>query len=721
LNLVLLYSMLQGVDFNTTPDGTLSIKNNLISAENLGELFLVAHSADKPDILIPIKIRLMRQEGEGLTFIADSQILSIEGRILPLRGSPHFQFRLNLTNRAVPGAYCFSVYFRTKTRGKPRFLIPGLFYKHNRLPGCKRVYPGLALDNSEIRDSFYSNHWSFRSDRAAEPAIFGWTEQLSFVLSTQTAFEKGQSGLHFSTEKDNVSIGLHFPYREEPVKYSFCHESGNAPEYTFFYLNRGESFNLNFNFGVNPHDLHFYTTFLRLLNEKKREIPTNPWMEADEACQILAEGLYKWHYDEKEAVLWETCAFDKYFGKREGYVDRFNMHLAWKSGAPTAMSLLWYGRTAENNKFIQAGTRVLDKVASGIAPLGTFYSCWMAGKGWTSGWSHEDNLIQARTAAETTLFLLRAYRMELKYGHIHPNWINAIRKSLEFAVSIQRSDGNFGSYYDLERGNVTEWDGAAGIFWIAPLIGASVCLNRNEYRKAAIKAGDYYARFLQDEFLYGAPEDTHLTPTSEDGYNALISYLLLTETTHDDAWLKLAKHAADWLLTFRFTYNTPLPSHSILNAYNFHTKGGDVCSPVNQCLHSYGLICHPELMRLGKYLEDNYYINRAIDHLEFAHQFIARDDGDFGARKGMVPEQFYHTDWWQPKGHLLALSHAWCAGLILYANLWEKHELGHSMLKKTGISSRDRDEENPEERVAAFSRTPTEELPTSEMETLYDV
>lgn len=713
--------MLQGVDFNTTPEGTLSIRNKLIGSEILGELSLVAHSAEKPESPMPVKIRLMRQEGEGLTFVAESQVLSLEGRILGIKGSPHFQFRLNITNRSVPGAYSFSVFFTTKARGKPRFLIPGLFYKHNRLPGCIRVYPGLALDESEIKDPFYSNYWSFRSDRAAEPAVFGWTENLSFVLSTQTIFSKGQSGLHFRAEKDSLTIGLHFPYREEPVKYSFCHDTQNAPEYTFFYLNRGESFPLYFDFGINRHDLHFYASFLRLLNERTRlQIPTNAWLEADQANQILAEGLYRWHYDEKEAVLWETCAFDKYFGKRESYVDRFNMHLSWISGAPSAMSLLWYGRTTGNENFINAGVRVLDKVASGIAPPGTFYPCWMAGKGWTCGWNPEDNLIQARTAAETTLFLLRAYRLELKYGFIHPHWIGAIRKSLEFAVSIQREDGNFGSYYGLERGDVVEWDGAAGLLWIAPLIGASVSLNKKDYREAAVKAGDYYARFLNDEFIYGAPEDVHFTPTSEDGYNALICYLLLTETTHEDKWLKLAKHAADWLLTFRFTYNTPLPPHSILNAYSFHTKGGDIASPSKQHLYSYGLICHPELMRLGKYLEDDYYINRAIDHLEFAHQFIAREDSDFGARKGMVPEQFYHTDWWQPKGHLLALSHAWCAGLILYANLWEKHVLGYSTLKRFQAHTEAQEREGTEERFAAFSGTPTEEMPSSEMETLFD-
>jgi len=95
-------------------------------------------------------------------------------------------------------------------------------------------------------------------------------------------------------------------------------------------------------------------------------------------------------------------------------------------------------------------------------------------------------------------------------------------------------------------------------------------------------------------------------------------------------------------------------------------------SPCNQHLHSYGLICLPELFQLAEAVGDDYYRERARDHLDCFLQFIAREDGDFGARRGMTPEQFYQTDWWQPKGHLLALAHAWTSGLILYACHWMK-------------------------------------------------
>jgi len=719
--MVLLYTMLEGTDISVTPEGTLSFKNKQISSSPVGELYIVAISADKPDSPIPVKTRLIRQEGSGLSFVAESTLISMEGRISSIRKTPHFQFQLKVTNRAVPGAYSLSVHLRNPTVGEPRFMIPGIFYKYNRPSHCRRVYPGFSLDPTTADDPFLSNHWSFRSDRAAEPAVWAWTDDLGYALSTPAVFGKGQSGLFFKADSDYVEIGLHYPYREEPVKYSFCYESKNTPECTFFYMGRGEIFQITFDLVISKRDLHSYAPFLRSLYERyHRDTPTNPWMESSQACELLSEGLYRWHYDSSEEAIWETCAFDKYFGKKDSYVDRFSMHTAWVSGIPAAMALLWQGRVTENREYVEAGIRVLDKIASGIAPLGTFYPCWISEKGWSGGWNPEENLVQTRTAAEATLFLLRAARCEIQHGHAHPGWIDAVMKSLDFAVRIQRDDGNFGSYYTMDKGEVTEWDGAGGILWIAPLIGASVVFNNKTYREAAIRAGHYYSRFLEDEFIYGAPEDVHLTPTSEDGYNALIAYMALAEITHEDKWFQYARKAADWLLSFRFSYNTRLPQNSILATYDFRTKGGDVASPSNQHLHSYGLVCHPELLRLGRYLEDDYYITRAREHLEFCHQFIARDDGDFGARKGMVPEQFYHTDWWQPKGHLLALSHAWCAGLILYANLWEKEMLGESTLKFPPIPPSVSGKQEEDKRIA-FSRTPTEELPPSERETLFDL
>jgi hypothetical protein len=51
------------------------------------------------------------------------------------------------------------------------------------------------------------------------------------------------------------------------------------------------------------------------------------------------------------------------------------------------------------------------------------------------------------------------------------------------------------------------------------------------------------------------------------------------------------RRAADWTLTFRYTYNTAFPPGTLLDLYGFATRGADNASPANQHLHAYGLVC----------------------------------------------------------------------------------------------------------------------------------
>ncbi|WP_170284633.1 hypothetical protein [Kribbella amoyensis] len=62
---------------------------------------------------------------------------------------------------------------------------------------------------------------------------------------------------------------------------------------------------------------------------------------------------------------------------------------------------------------------------------------------------------------------------------------------------------------------------------------------------------------------------------------------------------------------------------------------------------------------------DPTYAESAAEHLRFARQFIARQDGDFNARRGMLTERYYQTECFGPQGAILTLSHSWCIGLLL--------------------------------------------------------
>jgi hypothetical protein len=172
------------------------------------------------------------------------------------------------------------------------------------------------------------------------------------------------------------------------------------------------------------------------------------------------------------------------------------------------------------------------------------------------------------------------------------------------------------------------------------------------HAEEARRAGAYYAQL---DTWYGAPEDVDLAPSSEDGYAAVMAFVAVED------W-ESARRAADWTLTFRYTYDVRFDSETVLGRYGFKTHGADNASPPNQHLHAFGLICLPELMRLGEP-----YRASALENVDCFRQFIAREDGDFGARRGMAAERYLQTDCFGHKGTLQPLSHAWSIGVLLYA------------------------------------------------------
>ena len=68
-----------------------------------------------------------------------------------------------------------------------------------------------------------------------------------------------------------------------------------------------------------------------------------------------------------------------------------------------------------------------------------------------------------------------------------------------------------------------------------------------------------------------------------------------------------ARRAADWLLTFRYSYDVAFARDDVLGRYGFRTRGADQASPANQHLHAFGLICLPELVRLARATGDDCY------------------------------------------------------------------------------------------------------------------
>ena len=578
---------------------------------------------------------------------------------------PFHDVEFTITYRGpMPARAALHIAFELVSSGTPRWLIPGCFYGENRVPRNLRRFPRWDPAGGDASE-MVSDHWSFRSDRAAIGMVAATGDEAFGAIATDERGPLGLSGLGLAGDGVRSQIWVDVPYREEPVTFIGPDRSGR-PDREWHTWRPGSQLRQIVSVAVAPSTRHAYAPFLRVQAARRRQANRlHPWMPANEAAALAAEGLHRWHYQPGDDILSETVAFDRELPTEAG-LDRRSMHVGWVSGAPHAAALLRYGRERGHLPYMDAGARVLDTVSRALAPCGAFWGEWRAGD-WVGGWNPEPNWLHARTLADATLFLLRANRAEATQGTTHAGWEEAIRSNLAFAASRQAEDGNLGTYYDAHSGEVTEWDGAGGLLWIAAMAEAAVPLGDRSLLDAARRAGGYYARFVEDAFIYGAPEDVHLTPTSEDGYNAVIAYVALHEATGEPEWLYLARQAADWMLTFRFTYNVDFAKETLLGAYDYRSRGADLASPANQHLHSFGLVCLPEMLRLWRHTGDREFLLRTQDNLASAMQFIGRRDGDFNAHRGMATSRLYQTDWAQAKGMLLSLSHAWSVGLVLAA------------------------------------------------------
>jgi hypothetical protein len=552
----------------------------------------------------------------------------------------------------------------------PRWLLPGLFYGENRPAGSRARYPRFGTPARD--DPWTASGWTFRADRAAIPIAVTRDGQHTVGLATTELSPVGLVGIGFGLVDEVQELRAAFPYREEPAAYDGSAVPG-PPDLPTYRWRPDETVRLTFIVYRDRGDPYGWVAMVEDHRAALAEGSSlHPWLTLEGTAEIAAHGLLRWHYRPHPAVLVETVAFERREPGGEPLPgERDEMHVGWLSGAPAAAALVAHGaRTGEADPRA-AGIAVLDHIAQNRAPCGTFWGRWTARDGWTMSWIPGGGQLHARTLAEAALFMGRAISLVDDGRGAPVGWHDALAANLAFVVAAQRSDGAFPAAWDAWTGESTGWDGCAGLAWVPALIESGRRSGRSGLADAARRAGSYYARYVEAEFLYGAPEDVDLGPTSEDGYVAVMAYVALAESTDPgperDRWLELARRSADWMLTFRYAWNVAFDPSSPLGALDYRSRGADQASPANQHLHVYGLVALPEMVTLARMTGERRYLDLTREHLAAARQLIARHDGDFGAGRGMMPERAYQTACFGPKGEIGRLSHAWCLGLLLWA------------------------------------------------------
>jgi hypothetical protein len=140
----------------------------------------------------------------------------------------------------------------------------------------------------------------------------------------------------------------------------------------------------------------------------------------------------------------------------------------------------------------------------------------------------------------------------------------------------------------------------AEAFYISPLLISAKLFQNEKYKKAALRAADYYAarHLAMEEPYWGGTLDA-TCEDKEGAWGAFQGYMACYEFTKQQKYLDWAQHAGDVVLSYTVVWDIPLPPGRMAD-HHFKTRGWTGVSPQNQHLDVYGVLYTPELYKLGK-------------------------------------------------------------------------------------------------------------------------
>lgn len=585
----------------------------------------------------------------------------------------------------------------------PFLMVPGFFY-NNRTHGSRGII--YDPDCTEPHDRIASS-WDFAADRCASPLIYAWQNDTACAFAADPHYTctpgcisddpEPQCGVGFSASELRINI----PAFEVPFTYSGLENI--SPNLRTITIPPGCEVSITVYCYDAAGPQNTYRKFVRDYSLMMRS--TNPAAEMpspDEVLDCAADGMFA-HYHPSGYFIYSR----PYFPVIEQIANMRNhssaewhqMNTGFVNGFPICLALFRTG------KYTDIAEKVADRIClEGVSPSGLFYADYMpktiespngsfpndiyhsGRKGeWGSGWLSNPDWVHSRTISDACLSL--AHMILLKPEK--KLWRDALKKNLECVLDLQLENGSFGQYYNSAEKTVVKKDGCGGLLWIsALLLSLQIYSDDPQYCQraaaAAERAGEYYKSYVFADNIWGAPEDND-SPTSEDGMNAVMAYGALYKHAPSEHWLEVWRHAADWMLTFRKTYNVIVPEKSLIGIYEMRSRGGDFASASNNHLHVFEVLCIPELLDLAEVTGDDWYRISAEESFAFAAQYLAMANGQFAGFRGAMAEQFYWNDWnslggtWKKadfyaqKGSCTLFTAVWCIMVIAQAASFMKN------------------------------------------------
>ena len=418
------------------------------------------------------------------------------------------------------------------------------------------------------------------------------------------------------------AIWLDFPYREEPLRYDGS-DTPAPPDVRTYRWQPGESVELDFQ----VHDRRRPCAGAARAADAVRRPAA--WVGVEEAAALAAYGLLRWHYKPDPPRLIETAAFD-----RDGVGDKATATTCTSRGSAARRT-----RTRCSCTAAASGTRSTSpqpRPCSTTSPgtsrpaARTGRSGRRAAAGRRAG-IRTARALHARTLADAALFMLRA----------GGRWEASARSNVAVALRTQRDDGALPAAHHVETGDAVVWEGTAGMAWIPALVAAGEL-------DAARRAGAYYA---------SSTRGTARPRTSTSRRRR--------RTATRRSWRSSRSRTG----RTRAAPPTGLLDVPLLLRRRLQRAHAARPLRLQDARRRPGVAREPAPARVRPDLPAASSSSSAAPPATTTtavgareprcfRQFIAREDGDFDAYRGMASERYYQTDCFQAKGMLLTLSHA---------------------------------------------------------------
>ncbi len=438
-------------------------------------------------------------------------------------------------------------------------------------------------------------------------------------VMTDARFQFGALGV-WQVDENPIEFGFQFPGTTS--MYAFGSNAPTKPRWIrrFHPISQGvvHSYDVKFRFGI---------------NEPFRDLTRNAWrwawstlkpaittIDVELVRRVLIDHLAAQAatIDGRTAIPFAVATFDT--NKLQWNWTMAAMGFVSKN-IECADQLLREGdrdSTERGQKMRRIGLSIISSMIHALptVPLQATGYDLATGKPWT-GERKEWLAPWLRNATEDMRVLVRAYRRERSRGRQHPEWLNWVKKYIDWLILQQRVDGSFPRRWKSGSDEVAESTGTTSYCPVPLLVMMTDETGDPKYKQSAINAAEYIWKNwgMRGLFVGGASDNPNITD-KEAGMLSMEAFLSLYESTQENKWLERAMTAADFAESWIWIWNLPMPIDA--NDAQLHWKKGvptiglqGITARVAGGADEYLDWAVPSYAKLYKYTNDLHYLDVA--------------------------------------------------------------------------------------------------------------